>query len=92
MVYLKYTRVTIVNHEGEARVVCIVTVECCISVVSHYYLCFMWLVSCSNCQPCSNYHVLTSNHVLAWSGLDKLQAVPLICMASMIQIYIYTYK
>jgi hypothetical protein len=56
--------VTIVNHEGEARVVCIVTAEC-ISVVNHYYLWFMWLVSCSNCQPCSNYHVLTSNHVLS---------------------------
>ena len=27
-------------------------------------ICFMWLVSCSNCQTCSNYHALTSNHVL----------------------------
>ena len=41
----------------------------------------MWLVSCSN------YHVLTSNpnYCYLWSGLDKLQAVPLICMASTIQ-------
>ena len=52
---------TIVNHEGEAQVVCIVTVKC-ISVVNHHYLCFMWLVTCSNFQPCSNYHVLTSSH------------------------------
>ena len=81
---------TIVNHEGEARVVCIVTVEC-ISVVNLYHLCFMWLVSCSNSQPCSNYHNYSnfqscSNYYYLWSVLDKLQAVPLICMASMIQV------
>ena len=63
--------VTIVNHEGEARVVYLVTVKC-ISVVNHYHPCFIWLVTCSNFYN-------------LWSGLDKLQAVPLICMASTLQ-------
>ena len=79
---------TIVNHEDEAQVVCIVTVKC-ISVVNHHYLCFMWLVTCSNFQPCStcNYQPC-SNFYNLWSGLDKLQATPLICMASMLQVLV----
>jgi hypothetical protein len=48
--------VTIVNHEGEVRVICIVTVEC-ISVVNHYILPMLYVA-------CMIMHVVTASHVL----------------------------
>ena len=45
----------------------------------------MWLVTCSNLQPCSNYQPCSNFYNLR-SGVDKLHAAPLICMASMLQV------
>ena len=44
-------------------VVYLVTVKC-ISVVNHYYLCFMWLITCSNYQPCSHFYNLWTQSTL----------------------------
>ena len=47
-----------------------------------YVACIMHILTAS--LPCSNFQSW-SNYYYLWSKLDKLQAVPLICMASMIQ-------